>query len=347
MDLQDVSELSQSQDEISEPRPRRTTSRTDLLSRGALPIVTVGLFVLFSVLLPDTFPTRTNITIMLTTTSVLLILALALTIPLRSGDFDLSIGAVTGLSAVVVGVLTTQHGVPVPLAMLMALGVGLTVGAINGAVIVLIGVNAFITTLGMLTVLAGVSLAVSDSSLIINLPSSLQSFSRANFLGLPMAVWYGWILAAFLYYLYEYTPVGKYLLFVGGNRDAAALSGLRVKPIRFLAFVASGVLSAFAGVVVAGNLGAVDPSIGPAYLLPPYAAAFLGTTTIAIGRFNVIGTIVGLYFITIGITGLQLAGAEPWIALVFNGGMLIVAIVFANLSERLVNRRSAANALHN
>jgi ribose transport system permease protein len=232
-----------------------------------------------------------------------------------------------------------MHGVPVPLAVLAALLVGLVVGAINGTVIVLIGINAFIATLGMLTVLAGISLAISDSSLIVNLPSSLQSFSRAEFLGLPMAVWYGWMLALILYYVYEFTPIGMYLLFVGGNREAAALSGLRVRPIRFMAFVSSSVLCAFAGVVLAGTLGAVDPSLGPAFLLPPYAAAFLGSTTIAIGRFNVLGTMVGLYFITIGITGLQLAGAEPWIAQVFNGGILILAVIFANVSARLVNRR--------
>jgi ribose transport system permease protein len=153
--------------------------------------------------------------------------------------------------------------------------------------------------------------------------------------GFPLEVWYGWALAALLLYVYEYTPAGRYHLFVGGNRDVAALSGVPVRLVRIVSFAISGLVSGFAGLVLAGSLGAVDPSVSPAYLLPPYAAAFLGTTTILVGRFNVIGTIVGLYLVVVGVTGLELEGAESWISNVFDGSILLVAVIFAFFMTKL------------
>lgn len=312
-----------------------------LLARGGVPIVLVVLFLTFSFLLPGTFATFSNVTAMIASTSSLLILSMALIIPLRSGDFDLSIAATMGLSAALVGVLTVRLSVPVIPAVLIALVAGALIGAINGALIVGAGINAFIATLGMLTVLSGLTYAVTGNTVIINLPESLQDFWRHQFLGLPVAVWIGWVLAAALFYVFEYTPIGRYLQFVGGNREAALLSGIPVRGIRFGSFIAAGLLSALAGVALAGAIGAVDPSVAPAYLLPPYSAAFLGTTTILVGRFNVVGTILGLYLVTVGITGLQLLGVESWIGEVFNGLVLILAVLAASLGSRLVNRRKA------
>ena len=140
-------------------------------------------------------------------------------------------------------------------------------------------------------------------------------------------------MAAVLLYLYDYTPFGRQLLFVGANREAARLIGLRVNRIRAAAFVGSALISAMAGVGLAGSLGAVDPSVGPQFLLQPYAAAFLGTTVIQIGRFNVIGTLIGMYLVIVGVTGLELLGASAWVAEVFYGGALIVAVGLAMLSR--------------
>jgi ribose transport system permease protein len=131
------------------------------------------------------------------------------------------------------------------------------------------------------------------------------------------------------------TPCGRYLLFIGGNRDAAELAGLRVNAFRQGAYVASGTLSALAGLLFAGSLGAVDPTSGGAYLLPPVTAAFLGASAIKLGRFNVVGTLVAIYLLAVGITGLQLLGLQSWIADVFNGACLIVAMAFAIFFRRV------------
>jgi ribose transport system permease protein len=142
------------------------------------------------------------------------------------------------------------------------------------------------------------------------------------------------MLAALLWYVFELTPLGRYLLFVGGNAEAAELAGVPVRLTRITAFVGAAILSSIAGVILAAKFGSVDPTIGGSFLLPPYAAAFLGTTVIQLGRFNVLGSIVGAYLLTVGITGLLLSGADPWVSDVFNGAALMAAVTFARLVSK-------------
>jgi ribose transport system permease protein len=292
----------------------------------------IYLIVLFSVLMPSTFFTEGNVAAMLSSQAVLLILALAVTVALRSGAFDLSVSAVMVFSAAVIGVLTTQHHIGVGVAIVIALVVALGIGLINSSFIVGLGLDAFIVTLGMMTALTGLGYAITGTQVIINLPSSLVTMSSYHLFGLlPVAVFYGWALALVLWYVFERTPLGRNLLFVGGNSAASRLIGLPVRRIQIIAFVLAAVISGIAGVVLAGTLGAVDPSVGSQYLLQPYAAAFLGATTIQPGRFNILGTVIGLYLLIVGITGLELAGAATWVADVFNGAALVVAILFARL----------------
>jgi ribose transport system permease protein len=142
------------------------------------------------------------------------------------------------------------------------------------------------------------------------------------------------VLAAIVWFIFEKTPYGRYLLFIGGNRDAARLTGLPVRRSRMIAFIVCGLLAAVAGLVMAGSLGAVDPTSGPSYLLQPYAAVFLGTTAIQPGRVNVIGTLLGLYLLVVGITGIELLGISGWITDAFNGGALVVAISVSKMLQR-------------
>jgi len=300
----------------------------------ALLIVLLFMAVGFSLLLPDIFPTLGNLSAMLNAQAILLILGLAVTLPLRAGDFDLSIAATMLLSAITTGILTAHLQIPFGLAIIASLCVGLAVGAINGTLIVVVGIDAFITTLGMQTILEGIGYAFTSSQQIYGIPMALQNVVRFPIFGLPAVVYTGWILGAILFYVYQFTPFGRHLLFVGGNREAARLAGVAVRRTRFMAFTAAAVMAAIAGVLLVGALGAVDPSAGPLYLLQPYAAAFLGTTVIQIGRFNVLGTIIGLYLLIVGVTGLELMGAPSWVAEVFNGSALVAAVIFAHVTAR-------------
>lgn len=312
-------------------RRRLRTASAEQLPRFALFIVAVGIYVGFALALPGSYATTANTRSMLDTESVSLLLTFAVLFPLRSGDFDLSIASNMVFCSALLGELTTSTKLGWGEATVIALAVGTMIGALNAFFIVVLDINAFIVTLGAMTVLDGLSFGITGGNVVVGLPAGLLNFGRYQLATLPLAVWYGWILMLALWYIFEYTPFGRYLLFVGGNRDAARLSSVPVKRTRYLAFVCSGMLSAFAGVILAAKLGSVDPTVAASFLLPPYAAAFLGTTVIQVGRFNVIGSVIGAYLLIFGITGLLLEGAAPWVSDVFNGGALIAAVTFARL----------------
>jgi ribose transport system permease protein len=313
--------------------PRRNEKLGDFASRYALVLFLIAMLVAFSIGLSSTFLTPGNFATMIQSQAILLFLALAVTIPLRSGDFDLSVGQTMVISAILVSILTTQYKVPVPAAIVVSVLTGAVIGTINGFFVVVVRLNAFVATLGMMTLLEGIGYALTNYRVIFGLPDSLQWLSRNVIVGLPQSAYFGWVLLVVLWYIYEFTPVGRHLLAIGENAENARLSGIRVDGIRFGSFVAAAVISSIAGVLLAGELGAMDPTIGPQFLLTPYAAAFLGTTTIQIGRFNAWGTLIGLYLLVAGITGLELMGTPTWVSEVFNGVALLAAILFARLTR--------------
>jgi ribose transport system permease protein len=162
----------------------------------------------------------------------------------------------------------------------------------------------------------------------------LVTATTTHVLGIPISFYYGVATTLVIWYVFSYTPLGRYLYFVGAGRDVARLSGVSVDRIRAGSFIASGAISALAGVVLAGWLGAADPNVGATYLLPSFAAAFLGTTVIHPGRFNPVGSLVAAYFLITGVTGLQLLGVESWVEQVFYGGSLVLAVAFSRLGGR-------------
>lgn len=317
--------------------PPRKASVLDNVSRFGIVIVLGIMVVAFSIALPNTFPTLGNTQTIVNSGAVTLLLALAATIPLRAGDFDLSIAGTMIVSATIVARLTGA-GTNWIFALVLVLAVGALTGVINAALIVGVGLNGFVATLGTLTALEGLGLAISQGQVLTGVSPGVVKVVTRNAFSLQSMTWYVWIIALLLWYLFDRTPAGRYLLFVGGNPRAALLAGLSVVRIRTMAFVGGGVLSALAGFLFAGSIGSVDASVAGQYLLQPYAAAFLGATTIAVGRFNALGTVVGLYLLMVGIAGLQLYGASEWVTNVFNGLALIAAITFAKFAA---SRRGA------
>lgn len=295
----------------------------------AVPAVFVLLFVVFSLALP-TFRTVGNIQTMINSQSVILLLAITAIVILRLGAFDLSIAAVMVASGASVAVLSTS-GYPIVVAVGGGIGLGLVVGVIQAFLVVRIGVDSFIVTLGMLTALSGITYAITSNRIVAGVPQSLVDFSRERVLGFPLATWYAWAAVLIAWFIFERTPLGRHMLFIGGNINAARLAGIPVDRIRFGAFVTSSILAAMIGVVLIGQLGAIDPSIGAQYLLPPFAAAFLGSTAFTPGRFNALGTMVAVYLLVVGITGLQLMGVASWISSLFNGLALVIAVTLAKL----------------
>jgi ribose transport system permease protein len=317
------------------PAPAGASRLRNMASSQGLLVVLVALIIAFSVALPQTFPTMANARNVLTSQAVILMIALAVTLPLRAGDFDLSVSAVMALAASIVAVLCVRYHWSLGYAVLVAIFAGLLVGAFNAFLVVKLELDGFVATLGTMTAILGLTAWMTAGEVIAGLPPFLSDLANVRILTLPAIIIYGWALALVLWYVYEHTPFGRYLLFTGGNREAARLTGVKVARTRAIAFVVASFISSVAGVLFAGAIGAVDPSISHAYLLPPYAAAFLGSTTIQIGRFNAVGTVVGLYLLATGVSGLQLMGAEGWVTDFFHGMALILAVAFAKLLRKV------------
>jgi ribose transport system permease protein len=316
-------------------RLRRTMSVREFVERFALVGAWIVLVVVFSVLKPDTFATSSNFAAILGSQAVLVVLTCALLIPLTAGDFDLSITGVLTLSQMIIGILNTEHGIPVYVCVALALLTGALVGLINGAFVVVVGIDSFIVTLGTGTFLSGVVLWISHSETFTGISSQLTGPVVVDrFLGVPLAFYYGIAVVIAVWYFLEYTSLGRQLLFVGRSRSVARLTGLRVGRLRWGALVASGVLAAAAGVLYAGITGAADPVSGAEFLLPAFAAAFLGATSIVPGRFNPWGSFIAVYFLVTGITGLTLFGIESWVQDMFYGGALVLAVTISQVARR-------------
>ena len=283
-----------------------------------------------------TFPTSANIKNVLSSQAVVGILAMAIIIPLTCGEFDFSVGSIAGLTQVLCAGFLTRLGWPVGLAILVPIGIGAFVGLSNGNTVARIGVNSLIVTLGVSTVLAGiVEWYTSGQSILISSSSELVKLGSGDWLGIPRTVYYLAVVALGVYYLLEHTPYGRYLQSIGSNSDAARLVGLRVDLLVMLAFVISGALAGFAGILWVGSNGSASPQLGTvANTLQALAAAYLGATAIKPGRFNVVGTLVAIFFLAFTVTGLSLAGVQNWINDVFNGAALFVAVLISTIIGR-------------
>lgn len=305
-------------------------SRFGLL--GAWAALVIG----FGFAAPDTFFSATNFQSILSTGAIFVILTLGVLPSLTAGELDLSIGGVLGLSMMMTAYSNVNLHLPLGVAVLIALGVGLGVGLTNALLIVGLGIDSLIVTLGMGTLLAGLAYAVTAQP-IFGVSSTLVEAASHPIFGLQPTVFYAVALTLIMWYIGRFTAIGQFMLFAGAGRTVARLSGVRVNAVRVATLVAGSLVAAAAGILAAGTAGAADPTAGPSYLLPAFAAAFLGSTAITPGRFNAIGTFCAVYFLQTGIAGLGLVGWSGWVNQVFYGGSLIVAVA----TPRLIGARVA------
>jgi len=264
------------------------------------------------------------------------ILSLAIIIPLVCGEFDFSVGSVSGVTQVLCAGFMSRLGAPVVVAVLAAVAVGALIGLANGNTVARIGVNSLIVTLGVATALTGfVEWYTKGQTIVLHISKRLTDVGSGNWLGVPRTLYFLAVVAAFVYYLLEHTPYGRYLHSIGSNRDAARLVGLRVERLVLIAFVLSGLLAGVAGVILVARNGNASPQLGTVTdTLQALAAAFLGATAIKPGRFNVLGTMVAIFFLAFTVTGLTLAGVANWINDLFNGAALFVAVLISTIVGR-------------
>lgn len=319
----------------------RRIDLADLGNRYGLIFVWLVVIVIFSALRPDVFLTPAILQSILGSQAVLLIVTLGLLLPLTAGEFDVSVAGVLSIALVLMGYLNIVHHWPVVFAILVALATGVAVGLVNSFFVIVIRLHSFVVTLGTGTLLSGLAIGINNQSISGISDVWVQASRGTPLLGLPFVFYYGLLLTVALWYTFAHLPLGRYLFFVGAGRDVARLSGIRVDRVRTGAFVGASLIGAVAGVLLAGVLGGADPNVGPGYLLPGFAAAFLGATTITPGRFNPWGGFVAVYFLVTGFTGLEILGLSGWIEQVFYGGALVLAITFSQLSARRTESRGA------
>jgi ribose transport system permease protein len=304
------------------------------------------LFGLFALLLPETFPTGTNIRAILTNQSIPALLALGATIPIVTGKFDLSIGYGLGLAHVVAMWLIVQHGLSWGLVIVIILVGGLAVGLVNGLLVEFAQIDSFIATLGTGSVLYALTGWITGGSRIVpgihGLPAAFTDITNSELAGLPVTFWYVVAVGVVLWVCLEHLPIGRYLYVVGANPRAAELVGIRQHRVVVYAFMGSGAVTAFAGVLLAAQQQIGDPSAGSSYLLPAFVGALLGSTTIKPGRANAAGTLVAVAILAIGLSGLQQEGAAFWVTPLFNGLTLLAAVGLAGFAAR---RRQRAGAV--
>jgi ribose transport system permease protein len=313
----------------------KTRRRRRLIEAIVLPVAWVAVFVAFGLLEPQTYPTVSNVATMLASQAVLVVVTLGLLLPLTAGDYDLSMGSVVGLSAMVIAQLNVQAHWPVGYAVLAALALGVVVGALNAFFTMVVGVQSLIVTLGSATLVQGITLWISSSQTVAGVSYDLVNPTIIDRLfGVPLEFYYALALCLVIWYLFERTPVGRRLLIVGRGPVVARLSGISVGRVRAGALITSGLIAAFAGVLYAGTSASAAPTGGQEFLLPAFAAAFLGATTVKPGVFNPVGSTIAVYFLVFGVTGLEFLGAPTYVQDVFYGTALILAVTFSQLVRR-------------
>jgi ribose transport system permease protein len=319
-------------EEPAEERPKRKLNLG--MDRFSGLYVWAALIILFAIWVPDTFLRANNLSIVAGQSAITAMLALGVIIPLAAGVFDLSFAGVCGV-AVAVTIWAQVEGWNPIFSALAAVLVAAFVGAVNGFVVVGLKVSSFIATLGMSSLLLAATYWITDGKAIVTgFSQGFVDFFSWRILGIPLPFYIMLGLAAIIYVVIEYLPVGRYLYASGGNPVAARLAGVRVDRVVFGSLVASALVAGVTGVVLAAQLRQASPTVGPSYLLPAFSAVFLGSTQIKPGRVNVLGTLIAIYLLATGVKGLQLAGAESYVTDLFNGAALIIAVALAARSAR-------------
>ncbi len=305
-----------------------------------LVLLTLVLLILFSILLPDTFPTMLNLRAIISDKAIIAILSLAAMIPMAAGRIDLTVGYGIVLWHILAISLQTLYGFPWPVAILTVLMLGAIVGFFNGLLVEIAKIDSFIATLGTGTVLYALALAHTGGRQMVGvLPEGFYAVNGTFVFGLPITGFYVLAIVITMWLVLEYTPIGRYLYAIGANQRAAELNGIPTRKYVIGAFVTSGLMTALAGVLLASKLRIGQASVGLEFLLPALVGAFLGSTTIKPGRVNVWGTVVGVAILAIGISGIQQFGGSFWVEPMFNGVTLLVAIGIAGYAQR---RKGAA-----
>jgi ribose transport system permease protein len=316
-------------------RMRNSIRALLIISRYATLIALLTMGIVFSIHSPQAFFTVDNFVNILNQSSLTALIAGGLTVTLIVGEFDLSIGYAASLAGVLVAGLMSHQGLSIALAVIAVIAVGAGIGAVNGVLVAKARINSVVATLGVGTMLVGVSYTYTNGQPIAaGMPTSFLNFAVTKFLHVPKPVLVAAAVLALLWVIINLTDLGQRLQAVGGNAEAARLAGIAVDRVKIFAFVTSGACAALTGVMLSSLIGSGTIAAADSYLLSAFAAVFLGSATLRDGEFHIVGTVIGVIFINTGINGLSIFGVPTSYQNIFTGGILVIAVGLSTVGRR-------------
>lgn len=328
----------------TEPPSPVPASRRNALSAARLVLARYGViiamvltFIAFSLLRPDSFLTLFMMKAILRDCAPLLIISLGITFVLAMNDYDLSVGGLVALCATtaVVFVSTDYVGLGTWAGVFLALLVGLALGGVTGVLIAYVSLPSFILTIAMGTVFTGVGLHLTGSASIFEgIPDSYSAIAGGVSFGLSNQVYIAIVVLVVAHVFLRHTEPGRYMYAIGGNAEAARLSGVPVRFLKALGYGIVGLLAAVTGVLLTSQAGAANPNTGLGLLLPAYAAAFLGSSMLRLGSFTPVGTALGALFLQIIGSGLTVLNLSGPLVQIIQGAILAIAILLARLNRK-------------
>jgi ribose transport system permease protein len=291
------------------------------------------LFAFFSLMRPDVFPHWRNLRNIIEQIATLSIVSAGVTIVMITGDFDLSVGSLASLTGVVIALLM-QNGIGVFLSVLVGLGLGIVGGAINGILVAYGGLTAFVATLASMTAYGGIALLVTGGATIFSLPKSFRWLGQGTLGPIPIPVFFMLLVVLLVWVLLEQTTYGRRIYAIGGNPEAAYMSGINTKVLRLGTFCLSGLTAAFGGIVLTSRLFSAHPQAGNPFMLNAAAAVFLGMTVFREGEAHIGGTILGVLIMGVMGNGLNILGVNTYVQSILTGVIIVLAVLLSSLSKK-------------
>lgn len=316
---------------MTQPTKSAQTTRPSFLNmkfslRDAGTLLGLILIVVVFASLTPVFLTTPNLINILQQSSINAVIALGMTLVIISGGIDLSVGPTAALSAVI-GASLMVAGVPVPIAIMASIGVGMMCGLFNGVLIAYGGLQPFIVTLGGLSLYRALSLIYTGGNPVFGIPPEFRALTNGTIMGVPNPVVAVAIIAIILWVVLNKTPLGEYILAVGGNEEAARIAGVPVAKTKVATFMISGLLASIAALILVGRLGAAEPTMGNLWELDAIAAAAIGGASLMGGKGSVVGTLIGAIILGSLRNGLTLMNVQAFYQLLATGIIIIVAML--------------------
>lgn len=315
------------------PPPTDRTPLGQLFWQSGTVFALIALIAFFGIMRPEVFLSLGNLRNLLLQVAILTIIALAQTVVMVVGNFDLSVGTTATLSGATAAALMVT-GTPMPAALLIGLLVGTLVGIANGILVAFAGLSALVATLASMTTVGGLAFLVTDGTTLYGMPDEFSWLGQSQHLGIPMPVIFAVIIALVIWLALRFSTAGRRWYAVGGNAEVARLSGISVRWMRFYAFTVAGTASGFGGIILVSRLGSASATSANNYMMLAVAAALLGMTLLRSGQANVGGTLVGVAIIGVMSNGLNIIGVDTYYQEVFTGLIIVAAVLLSALKSR-------------